>query len=82
MDQYEESRRRRIHKRLSQVPKPTDEDFNRVLFSRHVSEVGGSTEMDAILAANQKLDGQKVTYSNKVMKKIFAQQILNKEHIG
>ena len=67
---------------MSQVPPPTEKDFNRILFSRKVSEVNSSAELNAMLQSSGKVDSNsRVHYNSKVLKKIFAKQILNREHM-
>ena len=77
----------RIGKRLSQAPQENSSDLNRIFFSRKVSEINDS--QDHMNAASMlttasnigKLeDIKRVRYGNKVMKRIFAKQILNREH--
>ena len=81
VNKYEENRRKRIQKRLSQAPPHGhDKGMSRNFFSRKVSEINDSTEAHSIITG--KIDTKhRVHYSNKIMKKIFAKQILNKEHV-
>ena len=81
VDQYEESRRKRIKKRFSLAP--TSDEAQKLLFSAKLSEVAASGENIRVVAGPGKVDNStmKVHYSNRVMRKIFAKQILNKEHM-
>ena len=48
---YEDNRRKRLgQKRFSQLPTPTEKDLNRILFSRKVSEMNSSVDMNSMLA--------------------------------
>ena len=51
--------------------------MSRIFFSRKVSEINSSTETNSMMP-----EIAKVHYSNRVMKQIFAKQILNKEYMS